>query len=75
MFKKDQVEIWGLKNMNKRQNTIKSTDSRIEAEERNSELRDRNFELIQSEENKVKKNENCQESLCELPGTTKSNTS
>ena len=54
---------------------MKSTDNRIEAEERTCEFRDRNFELIRSEENKVKENENCQESLCELPGTIKSNTS
>ena len=50
---KHQMEILETKN------TMKTTDIRIdEEEERNCEFRDRNFEIIQSEENKRKKNEN-----------------
>lgn len=59
IIKNNQMEILELKNtMNERKNAIKSTDSRMDqTEERICELRDRSFEIIQSEENKEKKNE------------------
>lgn len=48
--------------MNDRKNARKSTDSRMDqAEERICELRDRNFEITQSEGNKEKRMKRCEE--------------
>lgn len=63
IIKQNQREILELKNiMNEIKNTIEIqniVDRRIDqAKERIWEIGDRNFEIIQSEENKRKKNEN-----------------
>lgn len=46
-----------------------------QAEERICELRDRNFEITQSEGNKEKRMKRCEEWLRELPDTIKRNNS
>lgn len=67
IVKKNLKEILELRNsMNKMENVIESMNSRIDqAKERISELGDRNFEIIQSEENKEKIMKESKESLCD----------
>lgn len=67
IVKKNLKEILELRNsMNKMKNAIESMNSRIDqAKERISELGDRNFEIIQSEENKEKIMKESKESLCD----------
>lgn len=67
IVKKNLKEILELRNsMNKMKNAIESMNSRIaQAKERISELGARNFEIIQSEENKEKIMKESKESLCD----------
>lgn len=56
--KANQIEILQLKNtMNEKRNTIETPTLLYQAEERICELKDKSFEMIQSEKKKVKKTE------------------
>ena len=53
--------------MNEMENAVDTIIIRLDqAEERNCELKDRSFEIIQSEGNKEKKMKKSEENLCEL---------
>lgn len=73
IIKKDQIEILELKNsVNEMRNAIESIYSRIDqTDDRNSDLKDKNFEIIQSEQNKGKKKGKSEDSLHDLLDTFK----